>query len=148
MRGGANLKIFSDVTKNTVTLLLRMEEIEAVIDSRWIELIKGDLLPDSRFEITRGREFVKASFFGEGYLLVSNYFKTLEKEEALKYLSEYVDFVNEGANAQEYILGFNNIFFDGEKLNFVKFVTAPRLIGEFSFISCLLFLFLLFPVLL
>lgn len=114
------MKICSDVTKNAITLLIRTDELESVIDSRWIELIKGDISPEDGFEISKGKEFVKVSLFGDNYLLISNYFRTLEANAALEYLTEYISFVTEDKHSEEYILGFNNIFFDGEKLKFIK----------------------------
>ena len=117
------LRIISDKSKNTVSVFVE-RSADTVKENVWNELLCSEEFFDFDCNISLTPEELRITLSLRNGALISNCANQMSAEDALKCLSDFASFVFCEENNKEYILGANNIFFDGEKLRFVKAI-AP-----------------------
>ena len=112
------MRIISDKSKNTVTLFINLDTDEIKSDV-WNKLINGDEFSDFDYSITKSSNELEITFSLTNGKLFSNCAEQLSVEKALEFLSDFSEFVYDEDNNKAYVLGANNIFFDGERLRYL-----------------------------
>ena len=128
LRGGVNLRISSDKSKNTLTILINRSEDEINSDI-WNELF-GEKYEDFDICVNKTANDICITYSIRDGALISNCSGQLGAEDALSCLCSFAEFVFEEGNNQSYIIGATNVFYNGEKLRFLK---APVSIEQSCF---------------